>query len=134
MRKKSPIAVFIALVFALALASPALVADAAGPASRDYDKMKQPVAPAPINPNVKAFVNDQKNPNPQAVKPVAPSAKPPAPAQPPRTSVNSPGPSPRDAKKNATFVNKVNTAPGATPAVHKKPITSYDRTARDLGH
>lgn len=133
MREKSPIAVFVALIFALALASPALVADAAGPASRDYDKMKQPVAPAPINPNVKAFMNDQKNQNPQAVRPVAPSAKPPAPAQPPRTSVNSPGPSPQDAKKNATFVNKVNTSPGAKPSNNKTPITSYDKTARDLG-
>jgi|GEM_PF-702350 len=159
MRKKSPIAVFVALAFAMALASAALVADAAGPASRDYEKMQQPLSPSPVNPNVKTWMDAQKNPNqpakpaqpqpmdqigsklppkpptatPQAVRPVAPPAKPPAPAQPPRPSVKSPGPSPQDAKKNATFVNKLNTAPGAKPANNKTPITSYDRTARDLG-
>ena len=158
MREKSPIAVFAALVFALALASEVLVADAAGPASRDYDKMKQPVAPAPVNPNAKAFMNDQKSPNqpakpaqpqpvdriesklpprppaanPQAVGPVAPSAKPPAPAQPPRPYVKSPGPQPQDPKKDATFVNKVSTAPGPTPAA-KRPETGYNATLKDLG-
>lgn len=143
MREKSSIAVFVALVFAMALISPALAAEPRQPAS----------------PNMKAWMDSQKNPNqhakpaqpqpvdrigsklppkppastPQAVKPVAPSGKPPAPAQVSSPSVKNPGPSPQDAKKNATFVNKVNTAPVATPAINKKPITSYDRTARDLG-
>ena len=159
MRTKSPIAVFVALVFAMAIASAALVADAAGPASRDYEKMQQPLSPSPVNSNVKAWMDAQKSPkqpakpaqpqpmdrigsklppqppaaNPQAVRPVAPSAKPPVPAQLPRPYVKSPGPSPQDAKKNATFVNNVNTAPGAKPANNRTPITSYDKTARDLG-
>ncbi len=139
MKEKSPIAVIVALIFTLALASAALVADAAGPASRDYDKMQKPVAPAPINPNVKAWVDNQKSPNqpakpaqPQAVKPAAPSGQPSAPAQPPRPYVKSPGPQPQDPKKNATFVNKVNTAPSTTPA-SKRPETGYSATKELLG-
>lgn len=140
----------------MTLVSPALVADAAGPASKDYEKMKQPPPQSPANPNLKAWMDAQKNPNqpakpaqpqpmdqigsklppkppaatPQAVKPVAPSGQPPAPAQPPRPYVKSPGPSPQDPKMNATFVNKVKTAPGTTPAA-KRPETGYN-TVKEL--
>lgn len=143
MRKKSPIAVFAALVFAMALASPALAADPRQPANPSMktwmDSQKTPNQPAkPIQPQPANRIGSNLPPKPptatpQAVKPIAPSAKPPAPAQPPRTSVKSPDPSPRDAKKNATFVNKANTAPKAKSPNNKTPITSYDKTARDLG-
>lgn len=142
-KKKSPIAVFVALVFAMALASPALAADPRQPANPDMkawmDSQKKPNQPAkPIQPQPVDRIGSKQPPKPpaatpQAVRPVAPSAKPPEPAQPARPSVKSPGPPPQDAKKNATFVNKVNTAPGSTPANNKMPVTSYDRTAKDLG-
>jgi len=148
MRKKNPVAVFFALVFAMSLCIPALVADAAGPGSKDYEKRVQPPPQSPLNPNAKAWMDGQKNPNqpakpqpatPQAASPAAPAAKPPAAAQPPRPNVKSPGPSPQDPKKNATFVNKVNTAPGPTPAGGKTPPagrgdTGYRATLKDLGH
>ena len=143
MRKKSPIAVFAALVFAMALVSPALAADTRQPANPNMkawmDSQKTPNQPAtPMQPQPVNQIGSKLPPKPptatpQAVKPVAPSGKPPAPAQPPRAYVKSPGPAPEDAKKNATFVNKVNTAPGAKPSNNKTPITSYDKTARDLG-
>ena len=143
MRKKSPIAVFAALVFAMALASPARAADPRQPANPNMkawmDSQKKPNQPAkPIHPQPVDRIGSKLPPKPpaatpQAVRPVAPSAKPPVPAQPPRPNVKSPGLPPQDAKKNATFVNKVNTSPGAKPANNQTPVTSYDRTAKDLG-
>lgn len=135
MRKKSPIAVFVALVFIMALTSPALAADAAVPYSfqtKDFTKK------TPHGDPRKAIADGLSQPAKPGqpmptVRPIVPSGKPQAPAQPPRPYVKNPGPSPQDSKKNATFVNKVSTAPGPIPANNKTPITGYDRTARDLG-
>lgn len=158
MSKKSPIAVLVALVFAVALASPALVADAAGPASKDYEKKMQPPPQSPANPNLKAWMDAQKKPNqpakpvqpqpadqigskqlpkppaapPQAVKPVATPGKPPAPQQVTGQNAQRPGTPPQHAQKNATFVNKVNTAPG-TASSAKRPETGYKATKDHLG-
>jgi len=158
MSKNSPIAVLVALCFAVALASPALVADAAGPASKDYEKKMQPPPQSPANPNLKAWMDAQKNPNqpaksaqaqpmdqigsklpprppaapPQAVKPVAAPGKPPAPQQVTGQNTQRPGTPPQDPKKNATYVGKVNTAPG-TPSSAKKPEAGYNATKDLLG-
>lgn len=158
MSKNSPTAVLVALCFAVALASPALVADAAGPASKDYEKKMQPPPQSPANPNLKAWMDAQKNPNqpakpaqtqpmdqigsklppkppaapPQAVKPVAAPGKPPAPQQVTGQNTQRPGTPPQDPKKNATYVGKVNTAPG-TPSSAKKPEAGYNATKDLLG-
>ena len=134
MEKKST-AVFAALVFAMALASPALAADAAAPPSFQHqDFMKKMPQGNPGKSVSDGFSQPAKPGQPMpTVRPIVPSGKPQAPAQPPRPYVKNPGPSPQDSKKNATFVNKVNTAPGPIPANNKTPITGYDRTARDLG-
>lgn len=158
MSKNSPIAVFVALGFALALAASALVADAAGPASKDYEKKMQPPPQSPANPNLKAWMDAQKKPNqpakpaqaqpldqigskqpprppaapPQAVKPAAPPSNPPAPRQIPRQNAQRPGIPPQDPKKNATYVGKVNTAPGS-PSSAKRPEAGYNATKDLLG-
>jgi|ADurb_Gly_03_Slu_FD_contig_31_324881_length_1084_multi_5_in_0_out_0_3 hypothetical protein len=153
--KKSPITVFVTLVFAVALACPAFVADAAGPASKDYEKKMQPPPQSPVNPNAKAFLGAQTNPNqpakpapsqpidqigsklsskpaaapPQTVKPVIPPAKPPAPSP----QVKNPATSREDAKKNAAFVGKVNTAPGTATPASKATAAGYNETSKVLG-
>lgn len=138
MRKKSPFAVLVALVFAMALASSALVAGAAGPASKDYEKKMQPPPQSPANPDVKARMDGRNNPGqppasaPQTVKPVSPPSRPPAPAQVTGQNAKQPATSAQDPKKSATFVNKVNTAPGTTSSA-KKPEAGYNATKELLG-
>jgi len=157
MRNRKLFAVLIATAFAAALASPVLVADAAGPI-RDYDKARGPVSPAPVNPNVKGFVDNQKSPNqqakpaqpqpidqigsklppkppagpPQVGKPVAPSAKPAIPPQVRAQGTQKPSPT-GEQKNNAAFVGKVNNDRGPAQPAKTRPSVAHEQTLKDLG-
>lgn len=154
MRNRKLFAVLITTAFVAALASTVLVADAAGPI-RDFDKAREPQSPAPINPNVKGWMNNQKNPNqqakpqpidqigsklppkppagaPQVGKPVAPSAKPAIPPQ-VRPQGNQKPSSIEEQKKNAAFVGKVNNDRGPAQPAKTRPSVAHDQVLRDLG-
>lgn len=134
MEKKST-AVFAALVFAMALASPALAADAAAPPSFQHqDFMKKMPQGNPGKSVSDGFSQPAKPGQPMpAVRPIVPPGQTQTPAQPPRPIVKTPGPAPQDPKKNATFVNKVNTAPATPTATQKATGAGYNQTQQVLG-